>query len=111
MADNYDFVINCTDGVCDETQYDYGINLTELVKAEAEGTLKETAEVLHVAAMADVKEYAKFVMALNHLLWDRYNKGDEKTARIYDALWRKYDGFAYKHFKGKDLDWYIRYLD
>lgn len=111
MADNYDFVINCTDGVCDESEYDYGINMAEMKKAETEGTIAETAAVLHTANMADVKEYAKFVMTLNHLLWDHYNRGDEKTARIYDALWRKYDGFAYKHFKGKDLDWYIRYLD
>ena len=111
MSNDYDFVINCTDGVCDESEYDYGIFLEKMREGEREHTIKETAEVLHVAAMADVKEYAKFVMTLNHLLRHHYNNGDEKTARMYDALWRKYDGFAYKHFKGKDLDWYVRFLD
>ena len=108
----YDFVINCTDGVCDEGQHDYNGYLGRLqAKEHDKESLDKEAEVIFREAMGDVQHYAKFVMSLNHLLWKHYNDGNERVARWYDALWRIYDSFAYRNFKGKELDWYIRYLD
>lgn len=115
MATNnndYDFVINCTDGVCDPNEHDYNGYLERLQAKE--GSLKELvheAKAIFDETKDAVKDYARFVMTLNHLLWHHYNNGDEDMARLYDGLWRQADGFAYKHFKGDDLDWYIRYLD
>lgn len=112
MADNYDFVINCTDGVCDPNEHDYNGYLERLQAKES--SLKELvheAKAIFDETKDTVKDYARFVMTLNHLLWHHYNKGEEQIARLYDELWHQADGFAYRRFKGKELDWYVRFLD
>lgn len=106
------FVINCTDGVCDTTQYDYNGYLDRMKASEwTAKAMAEMAGTIFKECCNDVKAYAKFVMTLNHLLWDRFNGGNETVARRYDALWRKYDAWAYRHFKGDDLAWYVQFLD
>lgn len=105
-------VINCTQDAGDQTQFDYNGYFDRLKAKEAtKKELAEMADVIFKEASPDVKTYAKFVMSLNHLLWHHYNNGNERVARWYDELWRKYDHWAYRHFKGSDLSWYVQFLD
>lgn len=50
-------------------------------------------------------------MMLNWKLWQHYDKGNEKMARLYDKLWKKTDEYAHTHLKGDDLQYYIRTTD
>ena len=50
-------------------------------------------------------------MMLNWKLWQHYDKGNEKMARLYDKLWKQTDKYAMSHLKGDDLQYYIRTTD
>lgn len=50
-------------------------------------------------------------MMLNWKLWQHYDKGNEKMARLYDKLWKQTDKYAHTHLKGDDLQYYIRTTD
>lgn len=50
-------------------------------------------------------------MMLNWKLWQHYDKGNDKMARLYDKLWKQTDKYAHTHLKGDDLQYYIRTTD
>lgn len=58
----------------------------------------------------NVEYFASFVLTLNHQIWDWYRK-DEGIARLYDELWHKANAWGIGHFKGKDAEYYFRFLD
>lgn len=53
-------------------------------------------------AITDVEIYGQFVLALNHKIWQHYEKGNQYLAKVYDALWRKADEDAYKYFTSEE---------
>lgn len=59
----------------------------------------------------DAKYYTEYVMSLNHKIWEHYNNGNERLARVYDDLWRKAAEHAEKTLKGDDLKYYYRTTD
>lgn len=50
-------------------------------------------------------------MMLNWKIWQHYDRGNEKVARLYDKLWKQTDKYAHTHLKGDDLQYYIRTTD
>ena len=51
------------------------------------------------------------VVVLNHKIWQHYNAGRERLARLYDKLWREADSYGYNHLKGKELEYFWKVLD
>lgn len=48
----------------------------------------------------------ELVLVLNWKIWEHYEKGNEAVSRLYDGLWSKAQDYAYKHLKGKELDYF-----
>ena len=76
-----------------------------------EEAIKDTYRRSHKAYKGNVQYYTEFVIALNLALWHWYYKGNEKLARVYDALWKKAHSYALHHFKGEELNFYLRETD
>ena len=53
----------------------------------------------------------ELVMVLNHKIWQHYEGGHHRIAKLYDELWRTADEYAMKTLQGDDLQYYIRTLD
>ena len=58
----------------------------------------------------DIEYITEFVMCLNHKIWQLYEV-DDKTARLFDELWRNGVEFVNTHFEGDDLLYYYRVTD
>lgn len=59
----------------------------------------------------DYKMLTELVMVLNWKLWQHYNIGNEKVAKVYDELWKKADVYAQEHLKGAELDYFYQTTD
>ena len=57
------------------------------------------------------KYITELVMALNHKIWEHYESGDEKKARLYDNLWRKAQEIVFKKFNENELKYYYKITD
>lgn len=66
------------------------------------GAVQDTYERALEYAMTDVQYYAELVIVLNHKIWEHYDKGNMKMSKLYDKLWRKADGKAYKIFTTRE---------
>ena len=53
----------------------------------------------------------ELVIALNHKIWEHYQKGNQSYAELYDELWRKADNYAMENLKGKELEYFFRKTD
>lgn len=73
--------------------------------------IKDTFNRCHKEWQNNADYYGSFVMTLNHLLWYHYEKGNQDYAVLYDELWQKANDFVYSHFKGKELQKIIAFLD
>lgn len=51
------------------------------------------------------------VAVLNHKIWQHYNAGNDRMARLYDKLWREAQSYGYDHLKGDELVYFWRVLD
>ena len=56
------------------------------------------------------KMMAEMALVLNHNIW-RYHETDPELAKVYDECWKQADEYCMEHYKGDDLDWYIRVTD
>ena len=72
--------------------------------------VKETYNRVIRAGGSDVEYMSEFVICLNQKIW-QHHKNDRNLALVYNDLWMACDDYCYKHFKGKDLEYYIRYID
>lgn len=60
----------------------------------------------------NVKYMVEMTGALNHLLWESYNRmGDCEISREFDKLWRKCHGYCLEAFEGEELEFYTMVLD
>jgi len=59
----------------------------------------------------NVNYFASLVMTLNHQSWNWYEKKNDTLGLLYDALWSEADSYGCTHFKGKDLEYYLEFLD
>ena len=59
----------------------------------------------------DVEYLTELVMVLNHSIWLHWELGDERMAKLYDALWRDADAYALKNLQGEELRYFLRTTD
>lgn len=59
----------------------------------------------------DYEYLTELVIALNHKIWEHYEKGNLPYADLYDELWRKADNYAMENLKGKELEYFFRKTD
>ena len=61
----------------------------------------------------DYKELTELVMVLNWKLWEHYENGNEKLARLYDNLWRESCDYITELLKddSEKLSYYYRTTD
>jgi len=57
------------------------------------------------------KRDAELSVVLNHLLWEAYNNGREKIARLYDELWRKVHGLCRSWTEEERVSYYFELTD
>jgi hypothetical protein len=57
------------------------------------------------------KYLTALVIVLNHKLWQHYERGNEKTSRLYDKLWRQSHDYALNHLKDEELSYYLELTD
>lgn len=95
------------------SEFDYKGFMQDFRIADTFGmeAIKDTFNRAHDEWKNNADYYASFVMTLNHLIWYHYDHGNEEYARLYDSLWKKADAFVFKHFKGKELQKIIAFLD
>lgn len=60
---------------------------------------------------SNVQMYTALVLNLNWLIWEHYEAGNMKLAKLYDELWRKADEWACENFKGEDARYYFQETD
>ena len=53
----------------------------------------------------------ELVLVLNWKIWEHHEKGDKKTAEIYDKLWRETDEWCMENLKVEDLRYYLQTTD
>ena len=53
----------------------------------------------------------ELVIVLNHKIWQHYEAGNEKYAKLYDTLWRKADNWCVENLKGEDLSYFYETTD
>lgn len=62
-------------------------------------------------AKTNYKILTEFVMVLNWKLWQHWEEGHEEIAKLYNDLWEEARNYAYKHLKGKELEYYYETTD
>ena len=73
--------------------------------------IKDTYNRAFNAWKNNVEYVTEFVMALNWKIWEHYNAGNDKIARLYDELWREADEWCYTNLEGDNLSYYLRTID
>lgn len=59
----------------------------------------------------DVEFITELTMVLNWKIFEHYEKKHDEYAELYDALWRKCDGWCMENLKGADLRYFLRTTD
>lgn len=59
----------------------------------------------------DYRYLTDLVMVTNHKIWQHYENGNERLARVYDELWRTADNYACTNLKGEELSYFFRVTD
>lgn len=99
-----------------ETDFDYKGFMTDFAIADrfGEPAVRDTYNRAFAEWKDNVDYFASLVMVLNHRLWMWYRSEEpraDRMAHLYDELWRKADEWGCSHFKGKDAEYYFRFLD
>lgn len=76
-----------------------------------EGAIRETYRDCFGQWKDNVEYVTELAMMLNWKIWEHYDNGNEKLARLYDELWKKADLWCMDNLKGEDLNYYIRTTD
>ena len=79
-----------------------------------EDAIKSTCKAAFEAFRDNYKYFTELVMVLNWKIWEHYYlayDGHEKVARLYDELWREYQGWGYDNLKDEELDYFWSTLD
>ena len=58
----------------------------------------------------NVEYFTEIVMVLNWKIWEHYET-NRKIADLYNSLWEEAEDYAMNHFKGEDLDYFLRTTD
>lgn len=111
MSNGFDFVIDCTDTEGQEFDYKGFMQDFKIAEHFGKAAIFDTWKRAMNEWRDNVEYFASFVLTLNHLMWNHYHENQIAISHYYEELWRKADQFAYGHFKGDDLSYYIRFLD
>ena len=60
---------------------------------------------------SDYRYLTHLVIALNHKIWEHYEKGNKPYAALYNELWEKADGYACDNLKGDELRYFYKMTD
>lgn len=101
------------DDVEDTGAFDYKGFMQDFRIADAYGpkAIKDTYDRAFNEWKDNVEYFASLVLTLNHQIWIHHGRGNDKTARIYDRLWKQADAWGCEHFTGKDTEYYFQFLD
>ena len=93
-------------------EFDYKGFMTDFKIADAFGekAIRDTYRRAFNGWKANVDYFASLVMTLNHQIWNWY-KVNPAMARVYNDLWEKADQYGRTHFKGKEAEYYFKFLD
>lgn len=58
----------------------------------------------------NVEYFTEIVMVLNWKIWE-HNERNQEFAKLYNELWKEADNYAMEHFKGEDLEYFLRTVD
>ncbi len=58
----------------------------------------------------NVKYFTEIVMVLNWKIWE-HNESNREYALLYNRLWEEAENYAMNHFKGEELDYFLRTTD
>ena len=75
-----------------------------------EEAVRDTYRKSRAIAGDDAELRAELSLVLNHRIWALYEK-NEALARVYDALWREYDQWAYETLSDEGRQTYHRITD
>ena len=53
----------------------------------------------------------ELVLVTNWKLWQHYNSGNMRLAKVYDELWRIADSYAVNNLKGEELSYFLEVTD
>lgn len=86
---------------------------TDLGIAEwyGEKAIKQTYNDVETYWGRDYKMFTEFVIALNWKSFEHDCKNDYTLSKLYAILYYKGDEYAREHFKGKELEYYLKTTD
>ena len=58
----------------------------------------------------NIKFFTEIVMVLNWKIWE-HNESNREYALLYNRLWEEAENYAMNHFKGEELDYFLRTTD
>lgn len=110
------FVINIGGAAAEELSNNYNFKTTfwsDFTIAEAFGAdaIIDTFNRAFEEWKSDYIYLTELVLVLNWKLWNWYEKGEDAIAKIYDALWREADAFAYDNLQGEELEYFMKETD
>ena len=73
--------------------------------------IKDTFKRAFEAWKDDYRYLTDLVMVLNHKIWQYYDAGNMRYAKVYNELWEKADGYACDNLKGEELSYFYRVTD
>lgn len=60
---------------------------------------------------SDYRYLTHLVIALNHKIWEHYEKGNKAYAELYNSLWENADAYACDNLKGDELSYFCKLTD
>ena len=75
------------------------------------GAIKDTYKRAFDEWHENTEYITELVVVLNHKLWQHYERGDERKAKLYNELWQKADSWCMEHLQGEDLRYYFNVTD
>lgn len=81
-----------------------------IADAFGEAAVRDTYKRAFKEWKNDIIYMTELVMVLNHKIWQHY-ENQSSLAEVYNELWLEADEYGINHFKGDELDYYIRTLD
>lgn len=73
--------------------------------------IKDTFKRAFTEWKSDYKMLTELVIALNHKLWEYYEKGNQAYTQLYNALWEQADAYACDNLKGEALRYFLEVTD
>ena len=83
--------------------YNYFMGVFKLADRKSITAIADTYSEESERCGEDVEYFTSLTVALNHQLWNQYNKGDEYMAKVYNDLLELAKEYGYSHFKGDEL--------